>query len=192
MGNEITVKMKCTVAEIKEILKERKFMLNRSFTLNDTYFIPMNLKLENLSVRDILKKAVLLREIKEIIPNEKKSCKLTFKKKEIDENGNILKQEKIDCEILKKEEGKNLIQALGYKEIMNIKEEDEEYTNGEIELAIKDIENGANLIEIEENEKFDTIEKLKKELDKLKIPVDTSNYFVKKAEVELEKILKQY
>ena len=75
---------------------------------------------------------------------------------------------------------------------MNIKEEDEEYTNGEIELAIKDIENGANLIEIEENEKFDTIEKLKKELDKLKIPVDTSNYFVKKAEVELEKILKQY
>ena len=40
------------------------------------------------------------------------------------------------------------------------------------------------------NKKFDTIDKLKEEIDKLKIPIDTSDYFVKKAEIELEKVLK--
>ena len=36
MGNEITVKMKCTVAEIKEILKERKFMKNIMLKIYNT------------------------------------------------------------------------------------------------------------------------------------------------------------
>lgn len=191
MSNEITVKIKCEVERMKEILKEKNFKLKRNFTLNDTYFIPKTLEIKNLSAREILSKAVLLREIEEYTPNEKKLCKLTFKKKEINEKGEILKQEKIDCKILKKEEGRALIEALEYKEIMNIKEKDEEYKNEKIVLAIKDIENGEKLIEIEENEEINTIGKIKAEIEKLKLPIDTSNYFVKKAEIELEKVLKR-
>ena len=41
----------------------------------------------------------------------------------------------------------------------------------------------------EECEKFDTIDKIKQELERLNLPVDTNDYFIKKAEVELKKVL---
>ena len=44
-------------------------------------------------------------------------------------------------------------------------------------------------IEIEENEQLDTIDKIKEELGKLNIPIYTNDYFIKKAEIELKKIL---
>lgn len=49
--------------------------------------------------------------------------------------------------------------------------------------------NGDKLIEIEENEQLDTIDKIKCELEKLDIPIDCNDYFIKKAEIELRKIL---
>ena len=80
---------------------------------------------------------------------------------------------------------------MGYKEIMNIKEDDVVYEKDEFQLAKKDINNGDNLIEIEteENKDFDTIEKLIKKINEIEIPIYTDNYFVKKAEVELDKVL---
>lgn len=77
---------------------------------------------------------------------------------------------------------------------MNIIENDIVYGKDNIEIAIKDIGNGDNLIEIEtvsNNPKIDTIEKLKKEIINLQLPLDTTNYFVKKAEIELDKIIKK-
>ena len=76
---------------------------------------------------------------------------------------------------------------------MNIKENGTIFTNGEMKIQVKDIVNGDNLIEVEliENSKnYDTIDKLKKAINELELPVDTSDYFIKKAEVELAKLLK--
>ena len=75
---------------------------------------------------------------------------------------------------------------------MNIKEKDIVYEKDGLKLAIKDIENGESLIEVEtvkDNQKLDTIEKLKAVINELQIPIDTNDYFVKKAEIELKKIL---
>ena len=61
-------------------------------------------------------------------------------------------------------------------------------------ILIKDIENGENLIEVEtvaDNDNIATIEKLKTQIINLQIPVDTSNFFVKKAEIELDKIIRR-
>lgn len=77
---------------------------------------------------------------------------------------------------------------------MNIIENDTVYGKEDFEIAIKDIKNGDNLIEIEtvsNNDHINTIEKLKSQIINLQIPVDTSNFFVKKAEIELDKILKR-
>ena len=77
---------------------------------------------------------------------------------------------------------------------MNIKESDIVYGKEDFEKAIKDIENGDNLIEVEtvsNNDNIDTIEKLKTQIINLQIPVDTSNFFIKKAEIELDKIIKR-
>lgn len=191
MINEITVKLKCSVEEICEILECKKFEVVEKYSLNDTYFIPESLNLKRLTPREILSNAILVRDIREYIP-ARRVCKLTFKRKEIDENGTILNQEKIDCEIVNVEAGKKLIKAIGYKQLMNIKENDIVYGKDGLEIAVKDITNGDKLIEIEtveNNTELDTIEKLKKKINNLQLPLDINNYFVKKAEIELKKIL---
>ena len=187
-SNEITIKIKCKLNELYKILEEKGFKITREFTMSDTYFIPKETKLEKNNATEILSKAVLVRDIKDKISN-KRTKLITFKIKNFDESGNILSQESTNCNILEIDEAKKLLKSIGYTEIMNIKENDTVYEKDGFELAIKDIENGDNLIEIEENNKLDTIEKLIKKVNEIEIPIYTDNYFVKKAEIELDKIL---
>lgn len=191
MGNEITVKLKCTIEKLKEILESKNFNVIRKFILDDTYFIPQELDLKSMKHREIISRAVLLRDITEFMP-EQRIAKLTFKNKQIDENGNIRKQNKVDCEIVNAETGRMFIEAIGYKKLMKIKENDIVYEKDGFELAIKDIENGDKLVEIETvegNSEIDSIDKIKQKINELQIPIDTNDYFIKKAEIELAKIL---
>lgn len=161
MNNEITVKLNCDIKEICQILKSIGFQCVEHYLLDDTYYIPNTIDIK----------------------------KLTYKKKEIDEQGQIIKQGKVECSISNKEEGSNFLKAINYFEIMNIKEIDTIFKKDGLEIDVKDVVNGDKLIEIEECEKFDTIDKIKQELERLNLPVDTNDYFVKKAEVELKKVL---
>ena len=77
---------------------------------------------------------------------------------------------------------------------MNIVENDIVYVKDDLEIDIKDIQNGDNLIEVEtvsSNKELDTIEKIKKQIINLQLPIDTTDFFVKKAEIELDKIIMQ-
>jgi len=191
MNNEITVKVKCELNELYKLLEEKGFKITDKFSLNDAYLVPETLKIEEMSTREILAHAVIIRNIIDKIEDKIKN-KITFKKKEFDNEGNILSQTAINCEIKDVEEAKKLFIAIGYKEIMNIKEDDVVYGKDGFELAIKDIQNGEKLIEIEtieDNVELDTIEKLKEKVSSINIPIYTDNYFVKKAEIELDKIL---
>ena len=191
MSNEITVKLKCNIEEISEKLEKNNFTVVEKFYLHDKYFIPKALNLKNLTSREILSKAILLRNFDEEIPNIKQ-YKFTFKRKQIDNDGTILKQDKVECEIANIEDGEKFLKAIGYTEIINIKEHDIVYEKNGLKIALIDIENGDKLIEVEtvdDNKELDTIEKVKQKIEKLNIPIDESNYFVKKAEIKLEKIL---
>ena len=189
-NNEITLKIKCELNEFYEIMKKKGFKVIDKFRLDDTYFIPKDLKLNKTNIRYILSKAVLVRDITDEISDEKTKL-ITFKIKEFDENGKILNQESVNCKIYDIEDAKKLLKAIGYKEIMNIIEDDVVYEKEGFEIAVKDIKNGDKLIEIEttDNDELNTIEKLIKKVNELEIPIYTDNYFVKKAEVELEKII---
>ena len=117
--------------------------------------------------------------------------KITFKKKDINSNGEILSQKAINCDVLDYKAGINLFNELGYYQIMNIKESDIIYYKDKLELAIKFIENSNTLIEIETDDNLKTIVELKQLVTELEIPIEKGNYFVKKAENELNKILKR-
>ena len=189
MSNEITVKLNTRVQEFCKILEDKKFSIFKKYILDDTYFVPNSLELEGMTCREILKKAILIRVITDSNTKEK-VIKFTIKDKQITAEGQILSQSKIDCEILNAEDGRKFLEKLGYYEILHIKENDIVYKKDNLEIAIKDIENGDNLLEIETTEgdfELDTIDKIIKKLDSLDLPVDTSNYFVKKAEIELNK-----
>lgn len=183
-NNEITVKVNTSINEMEEILKSKGFKLSDKFTCEDYYFIPKNLDNKKMTVREILKKAIIVRQVR----NDKV---LVFKKKEIGENGDILKQEKFECNILDIKEAKEFLEVIGYRNIMNIFEEDICYSKNGLELLLKDIKNSDILMEVETQDidGFRTIEDLKEKLLKLNLPIDISNFFVKKAEVELEKVI---
>lgn len=183
--NEITMKVNCEMKELCKILEDKGFKIVDKFTMNDIFMIPnaLKTKIKDLTSREILKEAILIRDIEDQI-SDKKTKKITFKKKEFSKDGDILSQEAINCDILNIDEAVNFFQAIHYYKIMNIKERDIVYGKNDFEIAIKDIKNGDNLIEVEtvsNNVNIDTIEKLKKQIIKLQIPVDTSNFFVKKS-----------
>ncbi len=186
--NEITIKITCSNEQLIKHLTDKGFYEGRKFTLDDYYLIPKDLKLDDLTTRDILSKAVIIRYI---VDDGKIIQKITFKKKDINGNGEILSQKAINCDVLDYKAGINLFNELGYYQIMNIKESDIIYYKDKLELAIKFIENSNTLIEIETNDNFKTIVELKQLVTELEIPIEKGNYFVKKAENELNKILKR-
>ena len=185
-ANEITIKITCSNNELIKLLTSNGFTEGRKFTLDDYYLIPKDLDIEHLTTREILSKAIIVRYI---VNNNKITQKLTFKKKNINENGESISQKAINCDILDIKDGINLFNEIGYYEIMNIKESDVIYYKDKIKLALKFIENNNTLIEIETDDNFDTVDKLKELVMKLEIPIEKDNYFVKKAEDALNKIL---
>ena len=189
-SNEITIKIIDTKENLIKLLIEKGFEKGREFSLDDYYFIPDNIDINKFSAREILSKAIIIRYITE---GNKVFKKVTFKRKNIDENGNIWSQDSINCDIENIDDAKKLFNAIGYKEIMNIKENDVIYYKDNFELALKFIDNGDILIEIEteENTEWDSIEKLINIIEKLHLPMEKNNYFVKKAENALNKLLKR-
>ena len=190
MSNEITVKVIASKEELIKHLEQKGFLYTRTFSLDDYYFIPKTLDIEKLTTREIISKSLIIRNI---LDNNKYKKFITYKVKEIDEKGNILNQHAVNVEIFNIEQAKKLLEAIGYYQIMNIKEDDVVYAKDGLELAIKDVKNGDLLIEIEteSNTKFDTIEKLKQIVKDLSLPIEPSEFFIKKAEIELEKTLKR-
>lgn len=184
--NEITIRILCLKEELIKHLEEKGLKKGRKFRLDDHYLIPKTLKKEELTVREILSKAVIIRNI----DNDGKNVnKITFKKKNINEKGEIVSQTATSCEVFDYTESIRLFEELGYYEIMNIIEDDIIYYNDKIELAIKDVYNGDILIETETNKNVTTIEELKERIERLEIPFEKENYFVKKAEERLGKVL---
>lgn len=125
-SNEITVKIKCELKNFYKIVKEKGLKIVDKFSMDDTYFIPKTLNLDKMKTREILSKAVLVRDIRGNM-SDRVTKKITFKIKNFDEYGNILNQGAVNCDILETEDAKKLLKAIGYKEIMDIKEDDVVY-----------------------------------------------------------------
>ena len=187
-SNEITVKIKCDINEFYDIIEKRGFKNIDHFNLDDTFFISNDLDIDSMTTREILSKAVLVRKV----TYDYKVVKLiTFKKKKFDEKGNILDQQNVECNILEIDEAKRLLNAMGYKEIMRIVENDLVFKKDNVQFAVKDIVGGDKLLEMEMgfNESFSTLSQIEEKMKELDIPVYTDNFFVKKAEIELNKVL---
>ncbi len=132
MKNEITLKLKCSINEIQRILINKGFSLTDKFDVEDIYYIPKDINIKELEVREILKSYILIRDIKQYESEDfvkyHRIVKITFKKKNIATNGEIIEQEKYDCEIKEKVQGENILKAIGYRNIMTIKENDVVYS----------------------------------------------------------------
>ena len=196
MSNEITVRITCSLQEMYNILQNKGFKITDKYNLEDTYYIKEDIDIKKQPIKEIFNKYILIRNITQFRPDNfvdsYNILKMTLKIKNIESDGTITNQCKKDCQIYDMGQGKAFLTNLGYKNIMTIKEKAIVYEKDGLKLAIKEIENGDNLFEIEtekDNPELNSIDKLKEKISELQIPVDTNDYFIKKAEIELKKFL---
>ena len=124
-SNEITLKIKGSLEDFESFLIKRGFKITETFYLDDIFMVNKDLDLENLSSREILSKALLIREVgTEKAVRDK--C-ITYKKKEFDESGNILSQSSINLKVDNLDTAEKLLTAIDYKRLMHARENDTVY-----------------------------------------------------------------
>lgn len=192
-NNEVTLRIRGSIDEFKKVLKEKGYVETEHFILYDTFMIPESLEIEKLSAREIISKATIIRKVEDIANNEIRRD-VSYKMKKFNDKGEILEQKSTRLKVFDCEEAQRFMQAIGYKKLMNITEEDYGYKKDEIIITTKDVKNGDKMIEMEtqfDNKNLNTVEKLIEKLKMEELPLDFEDCFVKKAEVELNKLYKE-
>ena len=192
-NNEVTLRIRGNIDEFKKVLKEKGYVETEHFILYDTFMIPESLEIEKLSAREIISKAIIIRKVEDIANNEIRRD-VSYKMKKFNDKGEILEQKSTRLKVFDCEEAQRFMQAIGYKKLMNITEEDYGYNKDEIIITTKDVKNGDKMIEMEtqfDNKNLNIVEKLIEKLKMEELPLDFEDCFVKKAEVELNKLYKE-
>lgn len=187
---EITVEIDVKLSELKSILKTLGFKIIEEYDLNDIYMINKNDRSYN-NYLELLKGCILIRNV---IEDEKNIKILTYKYKEYNNNKDIIKQGKINCYIDSIENAQKLFEALNFEKLITINDHMLVYSNGIDEFTVQDVNNKHIYLEIEDKcshigKCYKTIDEMKNIIKKYNIPIKEENYFVKKAEIELEEIL---
>ena len=120
---------------------------------------------------------------------------LLYKYKKYASNGDILEQGKVECPVTDIDKAVKFMESINYKKIFNIYDKCIVFANRETELVVQLVNNKYIFIEMESecehiDRKYVSAEELKKDLNRYNLPIDKSNYFVKKAELILSETLK--
>ena len=188
--NEITVEVATDLDNLIMLLEGNGFILKEEYDLNDIYMINKNDKDLNNDSLSLLSKCVLIRDI---IEPDKENRMLTYKYKEYNEKKEIVKQGKVSCKIDDVESARLLFEKLSFEELIRINDHMLIYATDKDELAIQIVNNKHIYIEIEDkcnyaNRFYNSIEEMKDVITRNSIPIKNNNYFVKKAEIELQEV----
>ena len=175
---EITVSVTSDYNTLVNSLTKEGFKYKEEYIMKDVYMINSDINLNKLSSLEILKKCILVREIKNI----KKA--LLYKKKEYDTNGDILNEIKIECPVDDTLKAIEFMRSINYDILFTIDDICTVYEYNDVELCIQRVNDKYIFIELE-TFKNQTIDELKAIINSFDLPIDKSNYFVKKAEIIL-------
>lgn len=185
---EICVKALSSFNEILDTMINLGFHIQEDFQLNDIYMTKKN-KSISLENKSLFSNYVLIRE------TVGKKCMIVIKNKKSNKKGYIIKQKSIKCEINNVKDGLFLMEELGYKKIMEIKDHNILLSNGINEIYLQNIEGLGTYLEIEQknilldNNNGNTLDEMIQNFNKYKLNVDKNNYFVKKSYDMLKRII---
>ncbi len=187
--NEITVKVNTTYDKLHDILLKNNFIIKEEYTVKDTYMINKEINITELNDLEVLKKCILVRDVVDI----EKS--LVYKNKEYDSEDNIIKQSKIKCPILDIDKGIKFMEEINYIKLFNIIDKCIVYVNNDNELVVELVNDKYIFIELESNpeyinKKYTCYLDMINELNSYNLPIDKTNYFVKKAVLVLNDIVR--
>ena len=183
---EITVEVDISLEDLITILENKGFKLKETYDLNDIYLINrVDKKGDYLSM---LNKCVLIRQI---IEEDKEIKMLTYKYKEYNEDKEIIKQGKVKVKIDDIDNSKLLFEKLDFEELIKINDHMLVYATDKDELVIQNVNNKHIYIEIEDechyaSRLYHSIDEMKDVIKNNDIPIKDNDFFVKKAEIELQ------
>lgn len=185
---EITVEVDCTLDELIRIIENKGFKLKETYDLKDIYLINKN---EGRS--DYLKMLSNCVLIRDIIEENKETKMLTYKYKKYNDKKEIIKQGKVNVKIDDIENSKLLFENLGFEELIRINDHMLVYATDKDEFVIQSVNNKHIYIEIEDkcnyaNRFYNSVDEMKSVIINNNIPIKNNNFFVKKAEIELQEI----
>lgn len=185
---EITVLVKTDYDTLKNELNKNGFIVKEEYELNDYYMISQDIDIFKSNKLDVLKKCILVREIVDI----KKS--LLYKYKKFADNGDIIEQGKVECPVEDIQKAVDFMQSINYKKLFSIYDKCIVYANDNTELIVQLVNNKYIFIEMEYkpayiDRQYKDIGELIEDINKYNLSIDTSNYFVKKAEIILNETL---
>ena len=149
---EITVRLDENMQNAIRKLEKQGFKKTRESEIDDIYMTWKLKELKKDNIQNILKKSVLLRSLK---LENKEIKKITYKNKEIDKNGDIISEQKINLDCSDLEKAKDLFKHLEFEELIRVRYKVIVYSKGKVEYAFQDVENLGNLIEYENIDDFE-------------------------------------
>ena len=149
---EITVRLNENMQSAIRKLEKQGFKKIRESEIDDIYMTSKLKELNKDNIQTILKKSVLLRNLK---LENKEIKKITYKNKEIDKNGDIISEQKINLDCSDLEKAKDLFEHLEFEELIRVRYKVLVYSKDKIEYAFQDVENLGTLIEYENVENFE-------------------------------------
>lgn len=149
---EITVRLDEEMQSAINKLENQGFKKIRESEIDDIYMTSKLKELNKDNIQSILKKSVLLRNLK---LENKEIKKITYKNKDIDKNGDIISEQKIDLDCSDLEKAKDLFEHLEFEEFIRVRYKVTVYSKDKVEYAFQDVEDLGVLIEYENIDDFD-------------------------------------
>ncbi len=149
---EITVRLIDKIEDAIAKLEDKGFKKIRESDIDDTYLSNLDIQIKKENIQEFLKHSVLLRNLR---LDGKEIKKITYKNKELDNNGNVISERKVnlDCnDLIKAEE---LFNCLGFYKLIEVKYHVVVYQKDGKEFAFQIVENLGNLIEYENVNDFE-------------------------------------
>ena len=149
---EITVRLTEKIEEAIAKLEKRGFKKIRESDIHDIYMSNLEEKIKRENIQKFLKHSVLLRNFK---LEGKKIKKITYKNKELDDNGNVVSEQKVNLDCADLEKAEALFKCLGFWNLIEVKYHVIVYEKDGVEFAFQIVENLGTLIEYENINDFD-------------------------------------
>lgn len=183
---EITTIVKQNLKEIDNILSKQGFKIIRKSNIKDRYISQEINKLNKDNILEVLSKSLIIRYLN--INNKDIIKKLTYKNKKIKDN-KILTEEKIDINVDDLDKTEQLLSAIGFKKLVDVKYDVIVYQKDNLEFAFQQVEGLGLLLEYESTKDYENytnneiLKEKKKMIDEVKkYNIEISNDFdIKKA-----------
>ena len=144
---EITVQVFDELEDIDKKLKDQGFNMIENYQLNDWYFTHLK-NIDGIKYQELLNNSILIREIVDDNPQ----IQLVFKKKELDDFGNVITEEKTKVNVSDLSKCLAIFQMAGFNNYATVKNNSYVYQKENISFVVQVIENLGIFIEYEEDE----------------------------------------